>query len=155
MKPKKFLKKFASPFWKVRSTRKQFPINFAAKSEISQQKSKKKPKSRIDSVIFFARIYLVKFTHKSDTSIQFLKVGMSTMSPDARFIADVSNYYFEVVALSASFSIKDALIMEKSIHRALLAEKHRPICPLKSGNTECYSFNESSMKIFSELVNNL
>ena len=152
---KQIVRSFASPFWKARVYEKQFPINSAAKLEISKQKSKTTKTDRTNSNFLFSRIYLVKFTHKSDSSIQFLKLGMSTMSPDARFIADIANYTIEVIALSDSFNINDALTLEKSIHRSLLAERHRPICLLKSGNTECYSFSESSLKIFSDIVNNV
>lgn len=100
-----------------------------------------------------ARVYLVRFTLRSDSKVAFLKVGMSGMAIEARFQSDAGRYKVEAIASSPFFSGPDALLVEKSIHRALLGKRHVPVTRLKTGNTECYVYDEVSMRRFADIVN--
>ena len=100
-----------------------------------------------------SRLYLVRFVSKADPDETFLKVGISSMAVNARFQGDFALYNVETIALSAIFRGADALIIEKSLHRAFRAFSFRPRVPLKSGNTECYECTERNALRFAEIVN--
>ena len=74
------------------------------------------------------------------------------MTPRARFAADVALYDLDIVATSAEMPGKDALLLEKAIHRALLGQRHSPAHRLRSGNTECYEATEEALRRFASIV---
>jgi hypothetical protein len=102
------------------------------------------------------RVYLVLFTNLANPSIQFLKIGVSSMPTLlARFSKDLHSYKIEALASSPRYPVQDALALEKAIHAAFRSDSCRPSIRLSSGNTECYVYSEANARKFVALINRL
>jgi hypothetical protein len=109
------------------------------------------PRRSRAEVVLGQRVYLVRFTLRTNPSVQFLKIGVSAFDLLARFQQDRQNYDFVVIAESAARGA-DALKIEAAFHAAFIKDRTRPRVPLASGNTECYRYTEETMKRMAEIL---
>jgi hypothetical protein len=98
------------------------------------------------------RVYVARFVLKGRRDIQFLKIGISSLDLDARFQIDREKYEIIILAESEYFSNRDAMITEKSLHRAFKFSRKRPVVPLSSGNTECFSYSDETAQRMKDFV---
>lgn len=97
-------------------------------------------------------VYLVRFTLKTDRSVSFVKVGVSSVGISARFCRDRSNYDISTICKYDHLSRRDALAIEGAIHRAFYDKRIRPPVRLASGNTECFRDTESFVIDVSNII---
>ena len=88
------------------------------------------------------RIYLAHFVLRADPTVQFLKVGISSLNLDARFEVDRANYEIKALAESEFIATKDARLMESAFHSAFRTHRFFPTVSLATGNTECFAYSE-------------
>ncbi len=97
-------------------------------------------------------VYVVRFILRSDPSLTFIKVGITSANPMHRFKLDAKKFDLIVIETIKGLKRNDALALEAALLELFAPKNFRPPVVLGSGNSECFVYTEELQEEMKSLL---